>query len=94
MKAIVVGKKVNTGRDGKIYRTLYVLKDAPKHLVDGFEGQSVEAVSVPFDIPSGVGVNVYCDFEYDSNPTRNGNYSVLVDITPLKRVIVETRELK
>jgi len=97
MKGIILGKRISDyvkNGEKKVARELYVLKDAPKHPSDGLEGQPCEVVFVPFDIPTGVGVNVYCEFEYEIQQTRNGAMARLVDIIPLKPMIVETRELK
>ena len=97
MKGIVIGKKINEytkNSEKKIARTLYVIKDEPKNPIDGMEGRACEELFVPFDIPAGVGVGVYCDFEYEIQQTRNGAMARLVDIIPLKPMLVEIRELK
>lgn len=97
MKALIVGKRINNYKkngEDKVARELYVLKDAPKHPVDGLEGQPTEVIFVPFEIPEGVKVGMYCDFEYEIQQTRNGAMARLVDIIPLKPQLLEVRDLK
>ena len=97
MRGLVIGKRINEytkNGEKKVARTLYVIKDEPKNPVDGMEGRPCEELFVPFEIPAGVGVGVYCDFEYEIQQTRNGAMARLVDILPIKPMLVDIRDLK
>ena len=97
MKGIVLGIKVQSytkNGENKVAREVYVLKDAPKNPVDGMDGRSCEVIFVPFEIPAGVKKDMYCEFEYEIQQTRNGAMARLVDIIPIKPMIVDIRDLK
>lgn len=91
MKAIIVGKEVNSyvkNGETKFSRTLYVIKEEAQK-PDGLEGNRTEAIFVPFDIPAGVNVGVKCNFEYEPVQMGNKSYARLVDITPICKMRID-----
>ena len=98
MKGTIVGKEINPYTDKstgeiKISRNLYVLCDAPKRLIDGFEGQTCECISVPFDLPAGVGLHSRCEFEFEFKETYKGSYRRLVDIEHIEKMAVSIKPI-
>ncbi len=91
MKAIILGKEIKNykSKEGeeKVVRNLHVMWEQ-KREIDGFTGNKVESVFVPFDIPAGVDVGVQCEFEYELQTIKNNTFARLVDITPLLRMRV------
>lgn len=90
MKAVILGKEIKKyekNGEAKTSRTLHVLWDQNRE-VEGMTGNKVEAVFIPFDIPSGVEVGVQCEFEYELQNTKNGTFARLVDVVPLCKMRV------
>ena len=98
MKGTILGREIkkyvdkSTG-EVKTARTLYVLWDAPKHPVDGFDGQKCESVYVPFELPAGAELHARCDFEYEVQQTRSGAIARLVDIEHIEKMAVSIRPI-
>ena len=83
---IIVGKEVSSFADSQTgelvkMRKLYVLWDKPRRPQDGFEGRKVTVESAPFDIDD-LKVGDVCNFEYEINATKKGNFAKLCDVAP------------
>ena len=87
---IIVGKEVSSFTDqqtGQLVtmRKLHVLWGKPRRTVDGFEGRKVQVESCAFDIDY-LKVGDRCNFEYEVNSTKRGNFAKLVDVEPLGHI--------
>lgn len=81
---IIVGKEVSSFTDqqtGELVkmRKLHILWDKSRRVVDGFEGQKVQVETASFDIDD-LKIGDRCNFEYEINATKKGNFAKLVDV--------------
>ena len=90
---IIVGKEVSQFTDqqtGEVVkmRKLHVLWDAPRRPQDGFEGRKAQVETASFDIDY-LKIGDRCNFEYEINATKKGNFAKLVDVEPIGHVDLE-----
>ena len=81
---IIVGKEISQFPDKETgvlvkSRKLHILWDKPRRPQDGFEGQKVQVESAGFDIDD-LAVGDRCNFEYEINATKKGNFAKLADV--------------
>ena len=81
---IIVGKEISSFTDqqtGELVkmRKLHILWDKSRRVVDGFEGQKVQVETASFDIDD-LKIGDRCNFEYEINATKKGNFAKLVDV--------------
>lgn len=91
---IIVGKEISqfpdqqTGELVKV-RKLHILWDKPRRLQDGFEGRRVQVETASFDIDD-LKIGDRCNFEYDINQTKKGNFAKLADVEPIGHIDLES----
>lgn len=81
---IIVGKEISQFTDqqsGEVVkmRKLHILWDKPRRSQDGFEGQKVQVETAGFEIDD-LKVGDRCNFEYEINATKKGNFAKLADV--------------
>ena len=87
---IIVGKEVSQFPDkvtGELVksRKLHILWDKPRRPQDGFEGQKVQVETAGFDIDD-LKIGDRCNFEYEVNVTKKGNFAKLADVEKVGHV--------
>ena len=81
---IIVGKEISQFTDqqtGELVkmRKLHILWDPPRRPQDGFEGQKVQVETASFEIDD-LKIGDRCNFEYEINATKKGNFAKLIDV--------------
>ena len=87
---IIVGKEVSSFTDqqtGELVkmRKLHVLWEPPRRPQDGFEGRKVQVETASFEIDD-LKIGDRCNFEYEINQTKKGNFAKLIDVEPLGHI--------
>ena len=87
---IIVGKEISQFTDqqtGELVkmRKIHILWDKPRRPQDGFEGQKVQVETASFDIDD-LKIGDRCNFEYEINATKKGNFAKLADVEKVGHV--------